>query len=502
MFVTGDSSHSARGVDRTVCTKHDIIALRLDRRSNMFDQRIFRKVTFALFSGLLLFFTAGCGGGSSTTQSPLPVSKTATQLKIGDAAADRVISFEVSVANPIVLTMSSGADVKVNLGSNRLELSHMSAKVEPLTITSVPQGTYTSALLTISNPEVIFLDNNGVAHSIESNASQKITVTLNPALTVGATPAIVSIDVDAANSVSTDASGNITGFNFSPGSFGITTKSIAAQKQEDDDGELEDVTGLVASVSGNSFVLNVGQSGAQLTFATDNTTQFGDGLTDVTSTLNQIVKVEGKTKADGTLFAAEVEGLENQNGADLEGIVRAVTGNPATALSLTAQEGTGNGMDATKVGSAFSVNVSGAQYKVNAGNIDTSGLGGIPGTPNFPFDASTIMAGQRVEVETATAVPATGGNILADKVKLQQQTLKGTVSNFAAGAGGAASFDLNLPADSYLTLLSGNSVVHVLQQPGTDNRSGAIANNNSLRVRGLLFWTGTSFNMIARRITP
>ena len=464
----------------------------------MFHARFVRAlVAFFAFAILL-----GCGGSSSSPIQPPPASKTVTQLKIGDAAADRIISFEVSIASPIVVATSSG-NLQITLGpNNRIELSHMSGKMEPLTIVNAPQGTYTGVSLTINNPEVAFLDNNGVAHSIQSNASQVVNVTLSPPLTIGATSAVVSIDVNAANSVSTDAAGNITGFNFGSGSFSITTKAVAANKQEDDDGELEDVTGLVTSVSGNSFTMNVGQSGAQLTFATDNTTQFSDGLTNVASAANQIVKVEGATKPDGTLFASEVEGIENQNGAELEGIITSVTGNPATALSTTAQDGVGNGMDDTKVGAVFSANVNGAQFKVSLGNIDTSSLGGIPGTPNFPFDDTTVKAGQRVEIESATAVPAAGGSIVADKVKLQQQALTGTVSNFVAGSGGAATFDLTLPADSYLTLLSGKSVVHVFQQPGTDNKFGTVANNSSLRVRGLLFWTGTTFTLIARRITP
>jgi uncharacterized protein DUF5666 len=327
-------------------------------------------------------------------------------------------------------------------------------------------------------------------------------VTLSPPLAIGPTSSVVSIDVNAASAVSTDASGNITGFNFSSASFSITAKAVTANNQQDDDGELEDVAGLVTSVSSNSFTMNVGQSGAQLTFTTDNTTQFSDGLTNVASTANQIVKVEGATKADGTLLASEVEGIENQNGAELEGIVAAVTGNPASTLAVTAQDGTGSGMDGTKIGVAFSADVSKApQYKVDAGNVDTRGLGGIPGFPNFPFDATTVMAGQRVEIESTTAVPAAGGSIVADKVKLQQQALRGTVSNFSAGSGGGATFDLTLPADSYLTLLSKKNLVHVLQQPGTDNNFGTIANNSSVRVRGLLFWTGTTFNLIARRIT-
>jgi hypothetical protein len=34
---------------------------------------------------------------------------------------------------------------------------------------------------------------------------------------------------------------------------------------------------------------------------------------------------------------------------------------------------------------------------VSQGNIDAGGIGGLPSSPNFPFDATTIHAGHRVE---------------------------------------------------------------------------------------------------------
>ena len=110
------------------------------------------------------------------------------------------------------------------------------------------------------------------------------------------------------------------------------------------------------------------------------------------------------------------------------------------------------------------------------GNVDTSGLGGVPGLPDFLFDETTIMAGQRVEVEIAASIPRAGGSVAAETLKLQQQALTGTVSNFIAGSGGAATFDLNLAPDgsSYLTLLSSQTLVHVFQQPGTDKKFGMI----------------------------
>ena len=482
--------------------------MRSDRSQSQFLFRISPAIV-AIGISLLL---AGCGGGSSSNPNPSPTptpspNTTVTQIRIGDAPADRVIAFELTIASPVVLTPAGGgAAVNLIVGNNRIEFSHMSGKLEPLSVLSFPQGSYSSAAITITNPEMTFLNSGGTTTTIQGNASQTVTVNFNPALVIGSTPVVVNVDLNVANSIATDQAGNITRFNFSGSSFNISTKAVAAEaQQEDDDGEIESISGLVTAVSGNNFTLKAGRSGAQLTFVTDSTTQFSDGLTNVNSTLNQLVNVEGVTRSDGTLFAKEVEGIEDHNGAEIEGLVTSVTGNPATSLFFMAQDGMGNGMDDSKVGGTFNVDVTGVQgshYRINQGNIDFSGLQ-VPGT-SFPFDETTIHAGQRIEVESLQMMPAMSGTIIAEKIKLQQQAVTGTISNFVAGSGGAASFDLNLPSDgsSYLTILSGEVVVHVFQQPGTDNKFGAVSNGSAVRVRGLLFWTGTTFNMIARRITP
>lgn len=437
----------------------------------------------------------------SPSQQALP-GTTATQFRVGDAAVDRVIAFEVSIASPIMLTPSAGgAKISVPIGANRLELSHLSAKLEPLTITNVPQGSFSSADITVTNPEVTFLSNTGVPVHIQSSASQTVTVMFNPALMIGSTPTVVDIDVNLASALLTDAGGNIIGFNFTGSSLSINGKAVGSPEQEqDDNGELEDISGQVTSINGSNFVLTVGQSGAQLTFATDASTSFKDGVTSLANAMNQIVKVEGFTRSDGSLFAKEIEGLENQGGAELEGLITQISGN---LLTVTAQDGIGMGMDGTKVGASFTVSISGlsaSKFRVDQGN-NFSGLT-LPSPPNFPFDATTIHQGQRIEVEATSSIPPAGGMITAEKIKLEQQALKGTVSNFMAGSGGAATFDLMLPADSHLAIISGQSVVHVTKMAGTDNRFGSIMNGSSLRVRGLLFFTGTTFNMIARRVVP
>jgi hypothetical protein len=117
---------------------------------------------------------------------------------------------------------------------------------------------------------------------------------------------------------------------------------------------------------------------------------------------------------------------------EVEGLISQVVGNPATQLTFVADDGSGSGMDDSKTGSSFTADVSGTGYKVHKGNTDTSGIRGLPAPPNFPFDGSTVHAGQRVEIERHNAV--SGSSLVAEKVKLQQQALSGTVSRLSGTA--------------------------------------------------------------------
>jgi Domain of unknown function (DUF5666) len=456
-------------------------------------------VTGAILAMLLL--APGCGGSSSSTPPPPPPpGNTKTQLRIGDAAVDSVIAFEVTIASPIVVTPSGGgANLNITVGANRLELSHMAGKLEPLSVLDVPQGTFTSAAIKITSPEMTFLNSSGTPVTLQGNSPQTVTVTFNPALTIGTSPAVLNVDLNVANSLATDQSGAITGFNFTGSSFNITTAAVAAEaEQEDDTGELEDITGLVTGSTSSTFTMNVGQS-AQLTFAFDNTTTVSDGATLPPAT-NTIVKVEGVTKSDGSLFATEVEGIENQiDGAELEGLITLVTGNPATSLTVLTQDGIGGGIDDTTVGTTFTADVSGVQaskYRIDLGKTDFSSLD----MANFPFDATTIHGGQRVEVESAG--PLAGGIVVADQVKLEQQAVTGTVA-VMSGTSAPRTITITLPADSAFAILSGGGTptVTVFDQPKTDNRLTTINVGDTIRVRGLLFNASGTFNMVARRIT-
>jgi hypothetical protein len=453
------------------------------------------RLVFAFMLVAMIALAAGCGGGSSAANpgpTPTPAAgANSAQVRFGDAPADSVIAFEVSISALSLTPAGGGAPVSVTVpANNRIELTHASGKFEPFIAGNLPQGTFSAANLTLINSELTFLSSTGTAVHINGPASASISVPLSPNLTIGASPLVLNIDVNVANSITTSA-GVVNGISFGPTSFTITAKAPGvANNEQDDDGEIEDVQGTVTAVNGSSFTLKVGQTGSSLTFATDGTTQFKDGVTTVASLLNQVVTVEGFTKSDGSLFASEVEGLESNTGAEVEGLITAISG---TTLTVTAQDGIGSGMDDTKVGASFSVNIAGlsaSKFRVKAGNGFGSGLP----SATFPFDATTIHQGQRIEVDTNAAVPPANGAITPDKIDLQQQGVSGVVANAATNT-----FDINLATDSALRTISGQTVVHVTKTTSTDSRV-TVANGNTVQVRGLLFWNGTSWQMLARRI--
>jgi hypothetical protein len=434
-----------------------------------------------------------------TVAPPVATAGVTTLVNMGDAPADRVIGFEVTVG-PITLTPTSGSAVTVLSATRRIELTHLSGTNETLGLVKVPQGTYTGASITVSNPEIVFLNNLGQTVKLEPTFNQAVTVTFTPPLTVGAGMPVINIDLRVANSLTFDAQGNVTGLNINPTSFNLATSTVAAQaEQEHENGELENLKGTVSSVSGSSFTLTVARSGTSLTFTTDGNTQFKEGAS-LASLANMMVTVEGRTLADGSLYAKEVEGVETGDGAEVEGLISHVTGNPATQLTFMADHGSGGGMDDSKTGAMFTVDVSKAGFKADQSNLDTNGLSSLLSSANFPFDAATVHSGQRVEIDSRHAV--SGTSAVAETVKLQQQTLSGTVSGLTRGS--PTTFTLTVAPDSAFAMLAGTTTITVYWQSGTDlhNLPHTLTNGDSVRVRGLLFFAGTKANMIARRITP
>jgi hypothetical protein len=464
------------------------------------------------YSLVFCTFLAGCGTGvlkqQSTSAPPQTAQNTTVaQLRVGDAPADQVFSFEVTIGNPIsLIPVGGGTQSAITVNMNRLELSRTAGKMQPLGVMPLKPGSYAAADITIQSPSLTYAKTLLTPAPVTlidqvNGADQTVRITFNPPLVVGNDPVVLNLDISLGDALVSDGAGNITGINFTGSSFIFSGQPVGVQgRQQDDDGEFEDETGKVVEVSSSGFVLQTGQSGSRLPFIVDGTTTFPNGVR-LADLQNQIVQIEGFTRSDGTLFAQRIETLGGQTASQVEGTITTVGSfNISSMLEFAAQDGTGTGFSSTQIGQDFLVDISSlpaTAFATDYGDCDMSGLASP--AINFPFDSTHLKAGQRIEIITESGVTA-NQPIIPVQARLQQQAISGIVSSFAALPGGASSFDLLLPADSYVTLLSGQTTIHVFAQPKTDNRVANVANGSAIRVRGPLFWTGTQFNMVARRI--
>ncbi|HSE48747.1 MAG TPA: DUF5666 domain-containing protein [Terriglobales bacterium] len=447
--------------------------------------------------GLVLatIVAVGCGGGGNTAavNNPPPATQSAmAQIKFGDAPADSIVAFELTV-NSVVLHSSAG-DVSVLASPTRIELIHNAGNFEPLALRNIPAGAYTGATITVADPEVKVIGSTGQPVELAATlASNTANVTFSPAITVASSPLVINFDLNVAASVA--ISGNTA--TVTP-TFTASSNPVAQNEneQEVEDGEVE-VTGAVASAGGNSFSINVDQASQSLTFTTDSSTQFESPLTGVGSlTVEMIVEVHAVTQSDGSLLARKVEAeVEGADGLEVEGLVVSTTGSPVTQFVMVVQDETTPSSSAPAIGANVTVNLDGnTRFRLRSDKVDLSNL---PFTPTF--DASTLSVAQRVEVDTDTSAAST---ITADKVKLQEQALTGVVSGYTPN-GSQASFTLTVASDSAFARLTGLTTLTVFQQPSTRLKNlSAVSNGATVRVRGLLF-SNSGFKLVAERIgTP
>jgi len=285
----------------------------------------------------------------------------------------------------------------------------------------------------------------------------------------------LNFDLDMTNSLT--ISGNTA--TVAP-TFKVTAVTVAPNEdnEDDDNGEIEDVHGKVTNVTAPNFTIQTSQS--TITFATDSNTRFSDGLTSLSDVkVGEVLEVDGLTKSDGTKLATKVELEEGENGMEAEGIVSAVTGTPATQITIAHQvDSSGSATPPVTVDVQIT---STTQFLVR---LDKLGM-----TLSVPmvFDASHIAKGQRVEVDSSS----TGSPLVADKVKLREQALIGTISNLNGNT-----FTLTVNSTSAFASLSSATTVSVIVLSGGEDQV-PLTNGATVRIRGLLFFDGTNYTLVA-----
>jgi hypothetical protein len=434
---------------------------------------------FTLLSVVFALLLTGCGGGGQNNV----VSAGAGQLVIqtGDAVNDQLAKFELNISS-ITLTGVSPTGTTANLLAKpaEVEFTHQAATLEPLTLANLPPGTYNGATITITGAEVVVI-NGTTPTKVQANLSGS-TVTVSFAnLTVTTTPQFLNFDLDLAGSVVLNGT-PITSATITP-KFNVTattTPPAGNEGNEDhDDGEMDDVHGSVKSIAAPNFTITTNST--DITFATDSTTRFKDGITQLSDLkVGDIVEVDGVTKADGTKLATKVERESAENGEEAEGLIQTLD-NPLTTITIIHQEdSTGNSNSPVTV--AIGVNSS-TVYSVRTDKLSITAPA---------FDATHIGTGQRIEADSSTNTPP----LLATKVKLREQALIGTVA--ASPAPTASGFTITISPTSAFGTLSGATSVPVTFANGATLKTTPVA-GATIRVRGLVFFNAGTYSMIAVR---
>src|SRR5437868_932856 len=430
-----------------------------------------------LFSLITLMFVylAACGGSGN---GPVQLTGTPMTLQTGDAANDQIAKFELTISS-VILTGASGTPDTANLlsGSAEVEFSHQAGAFEPLTLAHVPPGTYTGATVTVSNPEIVAIVGGVATKLTPTLSSTTVNVAFSPNVTVGSLPMFLNFDLDLANSLTI----NGTNATIVP-KFNVSASTVAPNQnnENDDNGEIEDIHGSVTSIAAPNFTIQT-RTGP-ITFATDSTTRFQDGIAQLSDLkMGDIVEVAGITKSDGTKLATKVEREGDHNGAEVEGLISALD-SPLSKVTVVHQ------MDSTGTSlSPVTVDVGVNSSTVFSTRFDKFNITNAP-----IFDATHIGKGQRIEADAGSS----SAPLVASKVKLREQALIGTVA--ASPAPTTAGFTLDVSPTSAFGTLSGATTVPVILANGANLITTPTA-GATIRVRGLVFFNGTTYTMVAVR---
>jgi hypothetical protein len=367
--------------------------------------------------------------------------------------------------------------------------------MEPLSINNIPQGNYTAATITVSSPQVTFIDSTTglVVEKSATLTTNTASVTFNPSVSIGSTLTSLNFDFDLSlpNSIAIDANNNVA---VTPIFTASAATIVAENLQEEDDGSVDDLMGFVTAASGSSFSISAQDASQTLSFVVDGNTQF-EGVGGASALSNgMIVEVSAVTQPDNSLLATHVEvRIANASGEEAEGLITQVTGTPATQFNIAVREDAASGSVFPALGSILTVNLAqNTLYNMNTDHVDLSNLPFVP-----KFDATSLAKAQNVEADTANP---SSTSVIAQAVGLQPQAIVGTVTAYVQ-TGPQATFVLTVPSDSAFAMLTGSTTITVFQQQSTELKDiTAITNGSSVRVRGLLFLDLGTYKLVASRI--
>jgi len=490
-----------------------------------------RIATMTLTGLLAVAFLTSCGS-SKPTVTP---AKGSLITLVGDLpGVCDAVSFPMNVTN-LLLTGPNGAatyaiysgaanapEIKINLGCLR-------DFTTVLNLNSVFVGTYDTAYITLSEPELVFYDPTILPPNPPTNTAnltliplKNIQLSINPSLVITQNQtSAMQIDFDMLHMIQSITTNPANGKLTVTGTPEITITSLtAAGSQGQGFGELDDLVGFVRSVTtlppgsnslyDGSFALQILSSsitGAPLVTVNIASSSQLYGFSDLSQmTTDSFMEVDAYIDVDGNFVATSVEdeyrefvpGL-GQAGPPILAIIGPVTsltrdshGN-VTSFDMWARDVEPNDAGAVTPDTILAVNLSSSttyQYSSRSANFAT-----------LPFGPGNITLGQEViahgPVTTPTASSGSGApslltTVAAAKVYVKMQSILGSFASLVQAAGDDKTGAFNFTPCSTLfqatpTMVLTNNQTVFVNLSGLSGLSGSAGQPN-LVVKGLPFF--------------
>jgi len=471
-------------------------------------------MTRSVFPVLILlcacvFLIFSCSGSMT---NPLRPGASALSVTVTDTPPTgvTVLSFEVSVTGATL--NPGGVDLLAGRGPVRIEVEQLETESAFLSTASVAPGTYTSLNLTFANPEVTF--KNGTTMTLagcapgavcEIKPSGTLTSMVNfpspglviqgtstPSGTMGQndqgddneqTAMGIKLDLDVNTIVSA-----AMGVDFSQ-SGAVTVKQLAREMEGEFD-DLNDLKGTVQSLDTTKMTFTLHTMNGDFSITTDTKTQFAfeNCTANNFSCLanNMVVEVDALMMPGGIFLAREISFEDNAEDDEMEGVVFKI--DDATHFEMVVLDEL-RSLNNVNVGNPVVVTLSNPSFQVQMEDLNAPST--LVNAFQSATDTSQLLPGQTVEVRlTGPANPGPPVAATSDRVRLRLTQFTASVSgapappNFVVG---------NLPS---LFTSAGIASIQVQTSGATDfdNVAGvsALADTNSVSLRGLLFNNGTN----------
>ena len=418
---------------------------------------------FCGFSVLVIvFFLGSCSGptkssGSGTGQGGNPALMfTLRAAPLKTPANVNLLSFRTTVEG-ISLTPAAGGSVNVPLNANlyQVDLVRLQNDSTLLALSSnVPVGTYTSMVVSLSDPAVTYCrQTQGMAGCETGSVITLSGAPATPIITTFPFPLVVvrgqniglaiSVDIEKAltvngpsqaiTSVSLGAANVLTAMMLPPASSSLPSTPLDF---------IEDVTGSVSSVDeGTQSVTIQTATRGPITAIANNSTivspncvNFNLGNTFTCAKQGQVASLDTVLNPDGSVTLLEYDPLAITAGDWIEGVV-GLPPSSSTQFQLVTNDfvlADNNSLIGSNLELGASVNITLVHPKPF--QVDDKGLV----VPNTSFlgatDASILAPGQTLTVHLVSFTPSTGTTLAAadvDFVYLRFTRVTGNVANVA-----------------------------------------------------------------------